>query len=98
MALEINLTELRLVINRIFDHMEHDLGQISVKLENDGYWDVAEGERYDFAKKPESFDHGQLYDDWEFLSAILDDKDQAVSIMLAHVAPLLRYVGEKVGQ
>jgi hypothetical protein len=98
MAVEIKLSDLRAVINQILDHIEHDLGRASVKLDQDSYWDVANGERYDFTKSPGNFEHGQLQDDWEFLSAILKDKDQAVALMLIHAAPLLRYLGEEVGQ
>jgi hypothetical protein len=98
MAVEIKLSELRTVVNRILDHIEHDLGRASVKLDQDSYWDVASKERYDFTKSPENFEHGQLQDDWEFLSAILKDKDQAVALMFIHVAPVLRYLGEEIGQ
>jgi hypothetical protein len=98
MAVEINIAELRLVINRILDHIERDLGHANVKLDEDNYWDVADEERYDFAKSPKNFEHGQLHDDWEFLSSILRDKDQAVALMLIHAAPLLRRIGEQVGQ
>ncbi|MBW8830350.1 MAG: hypothetical protein JF606_13110 [Burkholderiales bacterium] len=98
MAVEINISELRLVINRILDHIEHDLGHASVKLNQDDYWDAADAERYDFTKSPGNFEHGQLHDDWEFLSSIIKDKDQAVAFMLIHVAPLLRCIGEEVGQ
>lgn len=98
MAIEIKIVELRLVINRILDHIEHDLGKVSVKLDEDDYWDVADEERYDFTKTPKNFEHGQLHDDWEFLTSILGDKDQAVALMLAHVAPLLRRISEQVGE
>ena len=98
MAVEIKLSELRLVINRILDHIEHDLGHSSLQLEQDDYWDVANEERYDFTKSPQNFEHGQLHDDWEFLSSILGDKDQAVAFMLVHAAPLLKSIGEQVGQ
>jgi hypothetical protein len=94
--LEIQLSELRLVLNRILDHIEHDLGKARVRLDQDDYWDVADEERYDFTKSPQNFEHGQLGDDWEFLSAILKDKDQAVALMLMHAAPLLRCIGEQV--
>lgn len=33
MALEINISELRLVTNRILDRIEHDLGHASVNLD-----------------------------------------------------------------
>jgi hypothetical protein len=98
MAVEIKIAELRLVMNRIFDHIEHDLDIVSLELDEDSYWDVADVERYDFSKSPEGFGHGQLQDDWGFLSSIVDDKDQAVSLMLIHAAPLLRRIGEQVGQ
>jgi hypothetical protein len=94
--LELEISELRLVLNRILDHIEHDLGKARVTLDQDNYWDVADEERYDFAKSPQNFEHGQLGDDWEFLSAILKDKDQAVALMLMHAAPLLRRIGEQV--
>ena len=98
MAVEIKLSELRLVINRILDHIEHDLGQASVQLNQDDYWEVADTERYDLTKSPDGYVVGQLHDDWEFLSSILRDKDQAIALMLIHAAPLLRCIGEEIGQ
>jgi hypothetical protein len=98
MDVEIKVADLRVIIDRILDHIERDLGHTTVKLDQDNYWDVADDERYDFTKTPGNFEHGQLRDDWEFLSSILDDKEQAVSLMLAHVAPLLRRMGEQIGQ
>lgn len=97
-CVEIKVSDLRLVIDRILDHIERDLGRSTVTLRQDSYWDVADEERYDFTKTPKSFEHGQLHDDWQFLASILKDKDQAVSLMLIHVAPLLRCLGEEVGQ
>lgn len=97
MAVEIKLSELRTVVNRILDHIEHELGHASVKLDHDDYWDVASEEKYVFTKSPENFEHGQLQDDWEFLRSILRDKDQAVALMLVHAAPLLRCIGEEIG-
>ena len=65
-SLSIEISELRLVVNRILDHIENDLGQAQVTLDQDDYWDVANAERYDFTKVPENFEHGQLRDDWSF--------------------------------
>ena len=93
---EIEISELRLVINRILDHIEHDLGKTKVAIDQDDYWDVADRERYDFTKTPENFEHGQLSDDWEFISVLLKDKNQAFALMLMHATPLLRRLGEQV--
>lgn len=98
MDVEVKVADLRLVLCRILDHIEHDLGHATVKLDQDNYWDIADEERYDFKKSPRNFEHGQLRDDWEFLSSIIEDKDQAVSLMLIHAAPVLRRIGEQVGQ
>ena len=98
MAVEIKLSELRIAVNRILDHIEHELGHASVKLNQDDYWEVVDAERYDLTKSPSDYVVGQLHDDWEFLSSILKDKDQAVALMLIHAAPLLRCIGEEVGQ
>ena len=98
MEQEIKISELRLVISRILDHIEQNLGIASVKLNQDDYWEVLDDERYDFTKTPVNYGHGQLSDDWEFLSSILKDKDQAVALMLIHVAPILQWLGEEVGR
>ena len=98
MDVEIKLSELRTVLNRILDHIENDLGHATVKLESDDYWEVADADRYDLTKGPEGYVVGQLHDDWGFLSSILKDKDQAVALMLIHAAPLLRCIGQEVGQ
>jgi hypothetical protein len=98
MAVEINISDIRLIVNRILDHIEHDLGRSKVAIHNDDYWEVSDSQRYIFSASPSEHTVGKLTDDWEFLSAILDDKQQAVSLMLVHAAPLLREIGEQVGQ
>ena len=97
MALEIEINDLRQVANRIFDHIQKDLKIDKVRIDQD-YWDIPKDKLYDPTKDPSDLVLGQLYDDWEFLSSILSDKEQAVSLMFVHLAPLLRYIGEEVGQ
>ena len=98
MVVEIKITDLRLVVNRILDHIENDLGCMVVKLNENYYWDVSAKMRYEYdfgLEGSEGYEHRQLYDDWKFLSPILQDEDRAVWPLLIHVAPLLRYIGEK---
>ncbi len=97
MNLAINIADLRKITNLIFDHMEHDLDITSIVIEEDYYWDIPSKELYKVEGDHPSPGIGQLYDDWEFLSKIRD-REQAVSLMMIHVAPLLRYIGEKIGQ
>lgn len=98
MAVEIEIKDLRLVLNRILDHIEFDLDCKTVGLDQDDYWEVADADRYDLTKSPDNYSASKLSDDWEFLASIIADKDQAVSLMLVHAAPLLRRLGEQIGR
>lgn len=81
----------------IFEHIERDLRVEVVKIEEDYYWAIHPPELYDPAKEPANLTIGQLYEDWEFLANMRHRQD-AVSPMLDKVAPLLRYLGQKIGQ
>ena len=98
MTLEIRIADLRLITDRIFDHIEKDLHVSAVEIKQDYYWDLQDDNLYDPANEPTELGLGQLYEDWQFLSAILVDKEQAVALMLLHLAPILRYVGSEIGQ
>ena len=95
---KIALSELRSSINAIFDHIENDLKIREIELEKNFYWEVDSESLFDTRSKPLLDSVGSLHDDWEFLSSVAIEKDQAVALMLTHAAPLLRYIGEKVGQ
>ncbi len=90
------IEKLRVITNLIFDHIRDDLKIEEVSLDKDFYWGIPTELLYD-VEKPNDLDMGQLSDDLEFLSKI-ENKEEAVSIMFTHLAPLLRYIGEKVGQ
>lgn len=93
----IKVAELRDIVNAILDHIESQLGIEEVELTEDYYWDVADKSLYISAGKEAEIHVGSLYDDLTFLMPILQDKDRSVSLMLMHVAPLLRYLSIKVG-
>jgi len=98
MDLEIKLEDLRKIANAIIDHAINDLDVVSIKIDKDFYWNIPEDRRYDMGEKPNELDIGQLSEDWAVLSKILDDKDLAVTYTLTHLGPLLRYIGERIGQ
>ena len=97
-AKEINISELRSKINLIFDHIERNLeiGVVEIAEDQDYYWDSA------FAsastnRDPPAPDVGRLRDDLEFL-LMLSSAEESPSLMLMHVAPLLRYLAHRLGQ
>jgi hypothetical protein len=94
----VSIGELKAVVNLILDHMIQDLKVDSVAIENEFYWDMDRKYLYDVHNKTPVLDIGSLHDDWEFLAKMGSDRRDAARLMLVHVAPLLRYIGEKVGQ
>jgi arginine repressor len=100
MASALDLRDLKKVTNAILDHVIDDLKIEKVTIENgeDFYWEVPSDKLHAVKEPPPKLDVGRLADDWEFLQSILKDKDHAVALMLIHVAPLLRRIGEKIGQ
>lgn len=97
---ELDIRELKTVIDAIFDHIINDVKveKLTVQGDRDFYWDVPADKLYAVKEAPPQLDVGKLADDWEFLQAILKDKSQSVALMLIHVAPLLRHIGQEIGQ
>jgi hypothetical protein len=91
---------LKKVVDAIFDHIGNDLKieKLPLREDQDFYWEVPSDSLYAVKGAQPQLDVGRLRDDWEFLESITKDKSQAVALMLTHVAPLLRHIGEKVGQ
>ena len=96
--MELEIEKLRLVAEAIFDHIQNGLGVASVPLDDDYYWTVPDAQLYSVETDPPKLDIGQLSEDLSFLEDALGDKEQAVSLMFLHLAPLLRYLANKVGQ
>jgi hypothetical protein len=97
---ELDLCDLKRVIDTIFEHIRNDLkiDKLTIRDDQDFYWDVPSNDLYSVKETQPQLEVGRLVDDLEFLQAILKDKDQAVALMLIHAAPLLRHIGQEIGQ
>ena len=95
--MEIDLKKLRMVVNRLFDHVIDTRNTGRVTLDKVHYWDLSSQSLYDMDIKPTEFDVGSLSDDWEFLKSLLNENEQPVAIQLTEVAPLIRAIGEALG-
>lgn len=95
---EISIEDLKNSIDVILDHITNDLGINKIELDQDFYWQIPEDSLHLLDQKPENLTMGSLIDDRDFLQTVLSDKECGLSLMLLHVAPLLRYVALKVGQ
>jgi hypothetical protein len=98
-ARDVRIDDLRCVVNLILDHMKFDLGLESCPITKDLYYEIDGDALYAVGDDVGALSVGSLRDDWEFLQPLLtQDRQMAVSLMLIHVAPLLRYLGQKIGQ
>jgi hypothetical protein len=99
MACEIDLKSLQKATDMILDHVIKDLGIEKLQIEDNGdfYWDVPTDRLHAVKQAQPQLDVGRLSDDWDFVSKMLHDK-APVALVLIHIAPLLRHLGEKVGQ
>ena len=93
---QLDLVQVKQIFNRLFDHMIETRGVRYCELNEDYYWHVSSPERYNVAETPE-LDIGSLYDDWDFVSGILDSDDSPVAYQLTELAPIIRYIGEEIG-
>lgn len=75
---EIGLVKLRAIVNRLLDHVIETRGVRKVALEKQYYWEVPAPERYRIEGNPGELDVGNLTDDWEFVSKLLQGDDPPV--------------------
>jgi len=97
---QFNLRDLKQVSDAILDHILNDLKieTITIADDKDFYWEIPSDQVYAIKEPPPKLDVGRLADDWEFLAPLLNNRDQAVALMLVHVASLFRHIGEEVSQ
>jgi hypothetical protein len=95
---EIDLMELKAVVDRLLDHVIETRGVRTVALEDPYYWEVPAPARYKTEVGPGDLDVGNLADDWEFVSGLLREENQPVAYQLTELGPLLAYIGEALAK
>lgn len=92
--MEINLRQLRTVTIRLFDQLVQSEEVCKIGQHSNFYWNMKPEVLYDMSQEPKEFDVGSLADDWEFVSSLLDEKNEPVTYQFTEIAPILRYIGE----
>lgn len=95
--MKIQISELRQAAQLLFNHLEDD-GHSTLSIPYDYYWNIPKTERYDISKDFDAqvVDLGQLSDDWESLSKILDGDSPPVAYGLVWLAEIIRVIGEEI--
>jgi hypothetical protein len=91
---EVDLLELRRVVNRLLDHLIETRGIRAVPLDDRYYWEVPAPDRYRMEVDPGALEVGDLADDWAFVSRLLQEANEPVAYQLTELASLLAYLGE----
>jgi hypothetical protein len=97
---KIEIKKLRIAFDRIFDHIESDLKIQSVAIgdSQNFYWSFDSDNEAISSANPPAPGVGSLWDDYEFISKLVAADYVPPSLMLIHLAPLLRHVGQEIGQ
>ncbi len=95
---EIDLVNIKLAVDTVLNHVLEDLEirKVSIDPKEDFYWECPAPQVYDSSMAPQQVDSGRLTDDVQFIEMIRRGQGADVSYNLVHLAPLLRYIGEKV--
>ena len=93
---QINIADLRKIINKILDFIEKDLGKNTVDLKHNFYWSIADDALYLMEREPAELDCGSLADDREFVLGALKRSSQPLPMDFIHVAPLLHAIAHAV--
>jgi hypothetical protein len=97
---EIDVRAPKDAVNAVLDHLIDDLGydKVSIEESSDYYWNCPHSQIHDMSKSPTGLDGGRLSDDLDFVKLVKRGQSADVSYNLVHVAPLLRYIAEKIGK
>jgi hypothetical protein len=96
----VEIRQLRLALNRILDHVCDARGITSVSLAQDYYWAIPTASVYSVTEQltANDFEIGSLCDDWDIIQTCVIHTNNAIAANLATLAPLLRYIGERLGE
>ena len=96
--MEIDLREVRIVVNKLLDHIIETRRVTQLGVEHPNYWNVRYEQLIDPTGPPDNLDIGSLTDDWDLLRSLIESDTPPVAYQLTEVAPLIRYIGEVLGR
>jgi len=94
----VNLSELKAATMSLLDDLIrlHGSNTIAIDPNADFYWEVPTESLYSVNHDSPKLDVGRVSDDWEFIQPIAKDPGAATPLALIHLAPVLRYLAERV--
>jgi hypothetical protein len=93
MTIDVSIT--KKAIELIFAQLEA-AGISVIDIEDEYYWEVSKRERYQPYHKPTEFELGQISDDLQELSKIVNGSSEPNAFALVWAASVLRRIGETI--
>jgi hypothetical protein len=92
--LKVNLTDLRVIADRLLMYLE-ETGRTDIEVSEDYYWHIAMEDAYDVSRDPTNITIGQLSDDWRELERIMNNEAPPIGYALVWLSAIMRIIGEK---
>jgi hypothetical protein len=93
--MKINVEDLARASNLLFEHLQKE-GVNVIDIDADYYWNIPKEQRYEPYTEPSQFNLGQLTDDLQEVTAILNGEKEPTGYALVWLSALMRSVGENV--
>lgn len=95
--LALSVEDLRTVCEKVLSHLER-LGYDTIRLPHDYYWHLDFHDVYDPTKQPQAPSLGSVYDDWDDLSRLLHEGEEALvpdCLALSAIFHAINHVGKE---
>ena len=94
----VDLRELKAAAVSLIDTLIRLNGKDSITIDADAdfYWEVPLDDLYSVKRDPPQLDVGRVSDDWEFIRPIASDPSAATPLALIHLAPVIRYLSDRI--
>lgn len=96
MAQNINIQDLKLVVNSLFNHIENTLKVHSITLDEDLYWNIDKSMKYKVDQTPmeDSLSLGSLFDDLSELQRVNIDEEYINIMYFKYLSSIFSYLAE----
>jgi len=92
--MKVTTTEIVSIASALCKHLEN-CGCSEVEIEKTAYWSIPKEYEYDPYSEPKEYTLGELEDDWNELTKIAENPDNAVGYGMVWLASVLRAVGQQ---
>lgn len=94
-TLKIDIVQLRRACDKLWEHLR-ELGIDSVDTPHDYYWSVPYQDLYRLESQPNTFEVGQLSEDWQGVQQMLQADRDVITFDFVKISAIFRELGVQV--